>query len=86
MENNKNWLYVGLAALTIIGIIGFSFLSNPNIDRQTQSSVGQTQNQTVVEQPATSADIDALLNDLDFQENQVNQSLSDQPVDVLSDD
>ncbi|MFA5368483.1 MAG: hypothetical protein WC303_00560 [Candidatus Paceibacterota bacterium] len=85
MENNKDWLYVGLATLTIIGIIGFSILNNPNIDRSTQSKE-QAQNQATIEQSTQSTDIDTLLNDLDFQENQVNQSLNDQPIDVLSDD
>jgi len=85
MENNKDWLYVGLATLTIIGIIGFSILNNPNTDRSTQLK-GQTQNQATIEQSTQSTDIDTLLNDLDFQENQVNQSLNDQPIDVLSDD
>jgi peptidoglycan hydrolase CwlO-like protein len=88
MEDNKNWIYVGMAVVAVVAIIGLSFFYNtPNTAKQTQTPVNQNtgQNQVTNNQPAVNTDIDSLLNDLDSQENQVNQSLNDQPADVLSD-
>jgi hypothetical protein len=88
MENNKNWIYVGMAGVAIVGMIGLSFFyGTPNTSKQTKIPVNQNtgQNQTINNQPATNNDIDSLLNELDNQESQVNQSLNDQPADVLAD-
>jgi peptidoglycan hydrolase CwlO-like protein len=88
MENNKNWIYVGMAVVAIVAIIGLSFFYNtPSTTKQNQVTVNQNKVQNQVTSSVTPAneDIDALLNDLDSQENQVNQSLNDQAVDVLAD-
>jgi peptidoglycan hydrolase CwlO-like protein len=86
MENNKNWIYVVMAVVAIAAIIGLSFFyGTPKTVTQMPVNQNTGQGQTTDNQTTANSDIDSLLNDLDSQENQVNQSLNDQPADVLAD-